>query len=353
MVKKLSCMSRPGRLSTSSIDPRAPCVQCSLRGAAPRRTRCAQPLAAAAATTRSIFPFGRSRQCVERHHVLRQHVCRQVLAQMHHQRIEVEAGALGEREVGHQAHVAGAGLRGPRPRCAPRRPPRSSAPRSRRARCGSRAPSPGSRAGRGARAARRCASGRGRPSGTTFFAGAEDAHRDEALGGQLGAIEVAQRHAIARDADLARHADGAGLQVGVEDPDRRCWRRACRSTRRATRSLRGERARPWSTPLFRSGRSRSTGASMRSQQRQRHARAAAPRRRSIPRKPGAPPAHWASSSSCHMPGVACRSVICSSSSAAEQAIAVHGDFALHHHESRRPPPAAAAGRARPCRTTGS
>jgi hypothetical protein len=48
--------------------------------------------------------------------------------------------------------------------------------------------------------------------------GAQDAHAHEALGGELGPLEVAQRHAVAADADLARHADGAGLHLRIEDP---------------------------------------------------------------------------------------------------------------------------------------
>ncbi len=43
--------------------------------------------------------------------------------------------------------------------------------------------------------------------------------RDEALGGERGAVQVAACHADAADEELAGHADGDGLEVGVEDED--------------------------------------------------------------------------------------------------------------------------------------
>ncbi|KAF1048054.1 MAG: hypothetical protein GAK38_01525 [Xylophilus sp.] len=48
---------------------------------------------------------------------------------------------------------------------------------------------------------------------------AEDPGGDEAFGRQVGTMQVARRDAGAGDADLAGHADRAGLLVGVEDPD--------------------------------------------------------------------------------------------------------------------------------------
>ncbi|MNK78603.1 hypothetical protein D3C87_982400 [compost metagenome] len=161
---------------------------------------------------------GQRGQGVERHHVLRQHEGRQVLAQVHHQRIEVEAAAGQQRQVGHQAHVAGVVLAG-----------HDHAARD----AGHFAAAHLDLAGLDAVAAHLdlevepaevveqpvVAPAAAVAGAVDLLRGAEDAHRDEALGGQRGAVEVAQRDAFARDADFARHADRAGLQVGVENPD--------------------------------------------------------------------------------------------------------------------------------------
>ncbi len=50
--------------------------------------------------------------------------------------------------------------------------------------------------------------------------------RDEALGGERGPVQVAARHADAADEELAGHADGDGLEVGVEDEDAHVGKRA-------------------------------------------------------------------------------------------------------------------------------
>ena len=42
---------------------------------------------------------------------------------------------------------------------------------------------------------------------------------DEALGGQLGPVQIAARHAVAADVQLAGHADRHRFALGVEDVD--------------------------------------------------------------------------------------------------------------------------------------
>ena len=68
-------------------------------------------------------------------------------------------------------------------------------------------------------------------------------------------VEVAEGDAGAADVELARHADRAGLAVGVEDQHLTCWRWAGRSRCPARGAC---TCQPWTRPSSRSGRTCST-----------------------------------------------------------------------------------------------
>ena len=163
---------------------------------------------------------GQGRQAGERDHVLRQHEGRQAGLQVPHQRVEVEGGAgrVGcQREVGHQPHVAGVVL----------------ARHDHAARDAGNLVAAGlDLAGLDAVAAhlhlevesahvlqQAVVAPAAAVAGAVQGRGvAEDARGDEALGRELRPFVVAQRHAVAADADFARHAERAGPQLGIEDP---------------------------------------------------------------------------------------------------------------------------------------
>ena len=81
--------------------------------------------------------------------------------------------------------------------------------------------------GRGTRACRPRASGRGRRCDTAAL-GRPNGIGDEPLGGELGAVAGSRRHAVAADVQLAGHADRHRLQPRVEHVAARCWRSAGR-----------------------------------------------------------------------------------------------------------------------------
>jgi hypothetical protein len=160
---------------------------------------------------------GQRGQRRERDHVLRQHVAGQPLAQVARERAAVERGAGHERQVGHQAHVAGVVFTG-----------HDHAARDARMFVAARFDLAGLDAVAAhlhleVEPAQVLQQAVVAPSAPVAGAidrrvGAQDAHGHEALGSERRPVEVAQRHAVATDADLARHADGAGLHLRIEDP---------------------------------------------------------------------------------------------------------------------------------------
>ena len=173
---------------------------------------------------------------------------------------------------------------------------------------------------------------------------------DEPLGGQLGPTEVAERHAVAADVELADHADRAPAGGPRRARGPWCWRSGGRSgSGRRARS--GARS---TTPWSRSGRTCSTARRCARPARPRD-RAAAPRRRT---------ARAAGRRRGRATGRASRSrSACARSRASPAARSRRGAPAGRPARrrrwprrgsparSRRRPRAAAAARARRCRTT--
>ena len=181
------------------------------RACAARRSRAvgAARRSGAGSALRSTLPFGVSGSASSTHE-RRRAPCSPAGAPRRCARSSADGGAsppAGRRRR------RGACRRG-RPRApattglAHRRVLRRAPPRSRRARCGSRGSSPGGRRGRGTRAARRAGSAPGRRCGRAARRRRGERVGDEALGGQLGPVEVAARQAGAADVELAGHADG-------------------------------------------------------------------------------------------------------------------------------------------------
>ncbi|KWT97252.1 hypothetical protein APY03_1692 [Variovorax sp. WDL1] len=177
--------------------------------------------------------------------MLRHHVLRQAAAQMTIERGQVDRGARRGREVGHQAHVAR--LVFARDDHAARHARRLVAARLDLAELDAVA----AHLDLEVEAAQVFQEAVVAPAAAVAAAvdqrvDAVDGGRHEALGRELGPVEVAQRHAHAADADLARHADRAGLQVAVEDPDAGVRHRAADrdAARRDDRALHAPDGRP-------------------------------------------------------------------------------------------------------------
>ena len=170
------------------------------------------------------------------------------------QRRRVERGPRRGDDVGHQPLVAGHVLAGHHHGLAHAGVLAQRRPRSRPARCGSRAPSPGSRRGRGTPARRPAASAPGRPCGTA----ARRALAEKGSGTKRSAVSsgpVAGSRAPGRAADeqLARHAHGHRLQVRVQHVHAACWPGAGRWARRPCRACGRAVTRPVSATTVRLG----------------------------------------------------------------------------------------------------
>ena len=160
--KKLSSMPTRSSPSTSANSAHS-ISSCGVRGS--RRT-CAGVRLRRRQRPAVELAVGRQRQPVQHHERRRHHVVRQARAEMRAQRRGIGARARGRHHIGHQPLVPGPSSRAITAACAtPHAAP--APPRSRRARCGSRASSPARRRARGSPAPRRRASAPGRRCGTS------------------------------------------------------------------------------------------------------------------------------------------------------------------------------------------